>query len=140
MLFATNGLRRSGFFFQRLVDFEPVAAGRTDGIVIGPNILSIRGSERESCDGTARIRISNQRSVQAAQIGSDVVNPWQRELGAEPAEIELAQEHHIRYWSDWFRCTPIELLAVVGRVGRSIPLVEAEIARRAAIKEHPVIR
>lgn len=78
--------------------------------------------------------------LQVPEIGSDVVNPWQRELGAEPAQMELAQEHQIRYWSDWFRCTPIELLAVVGLVGRSIPLVEAEIARRAALKKRPLIR
>lgn len=68
------------------------------------------------------------------------MNQWQRELGAEPPQIELAQEHQVRYWSDWFGCTSIELLAVVGRVGRSVTLVESEIARRAAMKEHPVVR
>lgn len=49
-------------------------------------------------------------------------------------KVDLGQEDLIEYWSNRFRCTPADLLAVVGRVGRSVALVEAEIARRAALK------
>jgi hypothetical protein len=49
------------------------------------------------------------------------------------AELELADEHMLRYWSARLRCTPVELLAVVARVGRSIALVRAEVVRRARI-------
>ena len=50
------------------------------------------------------------------------------------ADLDLADAEVIRYWSVRFRCTPIDLLAVVGRVGRSVSLVKAEIARRADVR------
>jgi hypothetical protein len=54
-------------------------------------------------------------------------------------ELELADEHRVRYWSARFRCTPVELLAVVARVGRSIATVRAEVTRRAGIRHSPEV-
>ncbi|MET0230450.1 MAG: DUF3606 domain-containing protein [Rhodanobacteraceae bacterium] len=51
------------------------------------------------------------------------------------ADLELADEHLVRYWTARFRCTPTELLAVVARVGRSIAVVRAEVARRASMRD-----
>jgi hypothetical protein len=63
------------------------------------------------------------------------VNPAPADEEHAEADLELADEHLIRYWTHRFRCTPVELLAVVARTGRSIAAVRAEIARRASLRE-----
>jgi hypothetical protein len=52
----------------------------------------------------------------------------------ERTELDLADRFLMSYWSARLRCTPTELLAVVGHVGRSVPLVRAEVARRAVVR------
>ncbi len=59
------------------------------------------------------------------------MNPVAVEEWKAEADLELVDEQLMRYWSARLRCTPVELLAVVARVGRSISIVRAEIARRA---------
>lgn len=61
------------------------------------------------------------------------------ESHAENPQVDLAQEDLVRYWSDRFRCTPSDLLAVVGRVGRSVKDIEAEIARRISVKDRAAV-
>ena len=63
------------------------------------------------------------------------MNPMLAEEVKGEGELELADAQLVRYWSARFRCTPVELLAVVARVGRSISLVRAEATRRAGIRE-----
>ena len=52
----------------------------------------------------------------------------------ERTELDLADGFLMSYWSARLRCTPTELLSVVGHVGRSVPIVRAEVARRAAVR------
>ena len=59
-------------------------------------------------------------------------------IDAEP-ELDLADAALVEYWSYRLRCTPVELLAVVGRFGRTIALVKSELARRAAAREHAAL-
>ena len=52
---------------------------------------------------------------------------------SEHTELELVDDELVRYWSFRFSCSPGELFAVVGRVGRSIVRVRADILRRQTI-------
>lgn len=63
------------------------------------------------------------------------MNPVPADEEKHEADLELADEHLVRYWTARFRCTPVELLSVVARTGRSISAVRAEIARRASLRE-----
>jgi hypothetical protein len=59
-------------------------------------------------------------------------------IDAEP-ELDLADAALVEYWSYRLRCTPVELMAVVGRFGRTIALVKSELARRAAAREYAAL-
>ena len=49
-------------------------------------------------------------------------------------DLELTDEHLVRYWSARLHCTPAELFAVVARVGRSVARVQEEATRRAGFR------
>ncbi|HEY6895089.1 MAG TPA: DUF3606 domain-containing protein [Rhodanobacteraceae bacterium] len=57
---------------------------------------------------------------------------------SEHTELELVDDELVRYWSFRFSCSAGELFAVVGRVGRSIVRVRAEILRRQTIRREGV--
>jgi hypothetical protein len=63
------------------------------------------------------------------------VNPQGADEDNGDADLDLADEHLIRYWTARFRCTPAELLSVVARTGRSIAAVRSENARRSNLRE-----
>ena len=50
------------------------------------------------------------------------------------ADLELSDEQLVHYWSSRLRCTPVDLLAVVGRVGRSLSLIRTELSRRIDLR------
>jgi hypothetical protein len=88
---------------------------------------------RARCD---RLRDEAKRATDASETSQEhSMKPSPAQEPKREAELELADEHGIRYWSTRFRCTPTELLAVVARIGRSVSLVQAEVARRASIRQ-----
>jgi hypothetical protein len=63
------------------------------------------------------------------------MKPTDAQEPRKEADLELADGRLVRYWSTRFRCTPTELLAVVACIGRSVSLVQAEVARRAGLRQ-----
>jgi uncharacterized protein DUF3606 len=96
-------------------------------------------NQHDNRDAPRRAWHEDQIAAVKIDAGEQPIHP-SPQAPQEEAQLELADEHLIRYWSARFRCTPVELLAVVGRIGRSISLVQAEVARRASIRQTPRAR